>query len=113
MTEKDRQKVLETIEKSRHKKIIVLHGTYTMPETARFIKSSINRKDQTIILTGSMIPIKDFAFSDAPFNMGFALANLNSLKPGVYACMNGNVFSPEEVKKIVEEGRFASIFQEK
>ena len=56
----DLENVLKTIEKSSHDKIIVTHGTYTMPDTARFIKGNIKRDDQTIILTASAIPIQGF-----------------------------------------------------
>ena len=35
------------------------------------------------------------------------------LNPGVYVCMNGKVFSSEEVMKVNKEGRFSSIFGEK
>lgn len=107
----DVQKVLKTIEASKHKKILVTHGTYTMPDTARFLKAKLKRKDQVIVLTGSMIPIQGFSPSDGPFSLGYAVAQLEYLKPGVYVCFNGRVFSPEEVVKVIAEGRFTSIFQ--
>ena len=113
LTRKDRENILKTIEKSPCRKIIVVHGTYTMPDTARFLMGNLKRRDQTVILTGSMIPISGFAFSDAPFNLGYALAQLGILKPGVYVCMNGRSFSHEEVLKSLYEGRFSSIFGER
>ncbi len=113
LTRKDRENILKTIKKSPCSKIIVTHGTYTMPDTARFLKANLKRRDQTIILTGSMIPISGFVFSDAPFNLGYALAQLGTLKPGVYVCMNGRSFAAGEVLKSLHEGRFSSIFGEK
>jgi L-asparaginase len=113
LTWKDRENILKTIEKSPCSKIIVAHGTYTMPDTARFLKANLKRRDQIIILTGSMIPISGFTFSDAPFNLGYALAQLGTLKPGVYVCMNGRNFIPGEVLKSLYEARFSSIFGEK
>jgi len=110
LTQADQKKVLQVIEKSKSKKIIVTHGTYTMPDTARFLKANLKRKDQTIILTGSMIPISGFAPSDGPFSLGYAVAQLEHLPVGVYVCMNGRVFQPEEVTKIIHEGRFTSLF---
>lgn len=107
----DLQNVLKTINESKHKKIIITHGTYTMPDTARFLKANIERNDQIIILTASMIPINGFSPSDGPFNLGYSIAKLENLDPGIYVAMNGRIFSPEEVMKVISEARFTSIFQ--
>lgn len=112
LTLRDLRKICATIEESSHKKIIVTHGTYTMPDTARFLKANLKRKDQTIVFTGSMIPLMGFAPSDAPFNLGFSIAKVLELPPGTYVCMNGAIFSPDEVAKLLYEGRFISIFAE-
>lgn len=106
----DLESVLQTIEESPHDKIIVTHGTYTMPDTARFLKANLKRVDQTVVLTASAIPISGFAPSDGPFSLGYAVAKLEGLDSGVYVAMNGKVFSPEEVMKVMSEARFASIF---
>jgi len=109
----DLKKILDVIEKSPHKKIIITHGTYTMPDTSRFLKANLKRKDQTIIVTGSMIPLLGFSPSDGPFTIGYAIAKVQDLEKGIYVCMNGRVFSSEEVMKVNKEGRFSSIFGEK
>jgi L-asparaginase len=83
-----------------------------MPDTARFLKANLKRKDQTIILTGSMIPLLGFSPSDGPFSIGYAIAKVQDLEPGIYVCMNGRVFSSEEVMKVSKEGRFSSVFGE-
>ena len=108
----DLKNILDTIEKSPHKKIIITHGTYTMPDTARFLKANLKRKDQTIIITGSMIPLLGFSPSDGPFAIGYAIAKTQDLKKGIYICMNGRIFSSEEVMKVNKEGGFTSIFEE-
>lgn len=112
LNEEDRNNVLKAIEESDSTKIIITHGTYTMPDTARFLKEHLKRKDQTITLTGSMVPIKGFDFSDGPFNLGYAVAHVQRLEPGVYVCMNTQVFTPEEVAKNIEEGKFYSVFKD-
>ena len=113
LTTDDRKKVVAAIDNAKEKKIIITHGTYTMPDTARYIKANSKRKDIIIILTGSMIPLEGFTPSDAPFNIGYALGRLNDLKGGVYVGMNGKIFNPDECIKMLNEGRFASIFGEK
>ncbi|HEV7702172.1 MAG TPA: asparaginase domain-containing protein [Candidatus Paceibacterota bacterium] len=111
INEQDISKVLESIEKSEANKIIITHGTYTMPDTAKFIEANLTRKDQTIIFTGSMVPLEGFYPTDAPFNLGFAVSKSQELSPGIYLCMNGETFTPQEVAKNLGEGKFYSIFQ--
>ena len=110
LTNLDLKKILNIIEKSKLKKIIITHGTYTMPDTARYLEANLKRKDQVIILTGSMIPLTGFSPSDAPFNLGYSIASLKTLKSGIYVCMNGQIFNPIEVTKRLSEGKFVSIF---
>jgi L-asparaginase len=113
ITDEDRKNVLKTIEESEASKIIVAHGTYTMPETARYLQKNLKRKDQVIVLTGSMVPMKGFDFSDGPFNLGYALAQVQILESGVYVCMNARVFSSDEVVKNIDEGKFYSFFKDR
>ncbi len=110
LTQNDVRRVLNEIENSKSLKFIVTHGTYTMADTARFLKVHLKSKDKVVILTGSLIPLNGFNLSDAGFNLGFAFAKLDSLKPGVYVCMNGKVLTPEEAVKNLREGKFESIF---
>ena len=110
LTKHDVVNMLKTIEASPHRKIIVTHGTYTMPDTARFLKRHLKRHDQTIVLTGSMIPLEGFSPSDGGFNLGYAVAQMQILPAGIYVCMNGSVFEPDEVQKLLNEGRFVSLF---
>lgn len=101
------------IEKSSCKKIIITHGTYTMARSARFLEENLKRRDQTIILTGSMVPIAEFTMSDGGFNLGYAVSKVQDLSPGIYVCMNGTVSSAGEVVKSVSERRFSSIIRGK
>lgn len=106
----DRLKMINAINKSSLKSILITHGTYTMPDTARFIsKRLVNGGNKVIIITGSMIPLVGFSPSDAGFNLGFAIGKFDSLEPGIYVAMNGQIFNPDEVIKLLNEGRFSSI----
>jgi L-asparaginase len=113
LTQSDVQNILNAVEKSKNQKIIITHGTYTMPDTARFLQVNLQRKDQTIIFTGSMTPLKGFEPSDASFNLGYAVSKAQELDPGIYICMNARTFTPEEVAKSLSEGKFYSIFKKK
>jgi len=115
ITKSDIKKIYETVENSKHKKIIITHGTYTMPSTAKFLEKNLKNNDKVIILTGGMIPLEGFSPSDSSFNLGFSIAKSKDLPNGIYICMNGRVFSPKEVYipqksvKFLKEGRFSSI----
>jgi len=65
--------------------------------------------DKAVIITGSVIPLKGYDMSDAPFNLGFAFATLQHMDSGVKLVLQGHVFSPDDVAKNLSEGRFFSI----
>jgi L-asparaginase len=75
--------------------IVITHGTDTMTETARVL-GAIPAK--TIVLTGALEPSR-FIDSDAPFNLGMAVAAVQACPPGVYIVMNGRVFDAARVRK--------------
>jgi L-asparaginase len=111
INQRDIQKILTSVEKSKAKHILITHGTYTMPDTAKFLEANLKRKDQTIVFTGSMVPLEGVYPTDAGFNLGYAISKSQELKPGIYICMNGDTFSPQEVVKNLGEGKFYSIFR--
>jgi len=113
LTSADQKKILKCIESSPCKMIIITHGIYTMPDTSRYIEANVKRHDQTIVLTGSVIPIEGFSPSDGPFNLGFAFSKVQDLPDGVYIAMHGIVYKPGEVAKDMKNGKFYSVFGEK
>jgi L-asparaginase len=60
---------------------------------------------KTIVLTGAMVPYK-FGSSDGLFNLGSAMAFVQSLPVGVYVAMNGKYFKWDNVRKNKESGEF-------
>lgn len=113
LTPRDLEIMCQDVEEAKQKKIIITHGTYTMPDSAKYLKAHLKRNDQAIIFTGSMVPLQGFLSSDAAFNLGYAVAKVEELKPGIYLCMNGRTFNPEEVAKNLSEGKFFSVFDKK
>ena len=102
ITSKERQIIKNSVEECAEERIIIIHGTDTMVETA---KSLEDIKDKTIVLTGAMQPAR-FKKTDAIFNSGFALAAAQILEYGVYISMNGMVFHSDNVKKNIDLGKF-------
>lgn len=104
-----RADILKAVEKTSAKKVLVVHGTGTMKITANFLSSRLKETDKNVILTGAMIPLKEFAMSDAGFNLGFAIAQLQFVDPGVYVAMNSRLFKAGKVTKNAKTGRFEEI----
>lgn len=106
MTDEDRKRLTESCQRSDEKQIVITHGTDTMEVTARVLAEKT--KDRTIVLTGAMIPYK-FGSSDGLFNLGSALAFIQTLPAGVYIAMNGRYFHWNNVRKNKETGEFEEI----
>ena len=106
MTEKDRAKIVQQCIDTKSKHILITHGTDTMDNTAKVLARASLKK--TIVLTGAMIPYK-FGSSDGLFNLGSALAFVQTLKFGVYIAMNGCCFEWDKVKKNKKLGKFEKI----
>jgi len=105
MSDVDRQHIADAIAESPHRKILITHGTDTMPNTARALRGI---DDKTVVLTGALAPAI-FKDSDAMFNVGGALAAVQILPPGTYITMNGQVFDGDNVRKDVENDRFVAL----
>jgi L-asparaginase len=97
MTEADRLLVREQVAQVPCDKVIVTHGTDTMIQTA-LVLAGVPGK--TIVLTGSMQPAR-FRVTDADFNLGCAVAAVQSFPHGVYIAMNGRIFNPARSRKNV------------
>ena len=106
MTDKDRELIAKNCLDVKENQIVITHGTDTMTITAHLLAERI--KNKTIVLTGAMIPYA-FGSSDGLFNLGSALAFVQSLPHGVYVVMNGQYFNWDNVRKNKELGRFERI----
>lgn len=108
MSEEERGNIVKYIENSGEKRIVVIHGTDTMVNTASLTASSSRIEGKTIVFTGAMIPYS-LENSDAEFNLGFAVASAQLLPSGVYIAMGGRVYNWNEVRKNREKGIFEKI----
>lgn len=106
MTAADREVILHNCTTAPENKILITHGTDTMAETAAFLAKA--GLDKTIVITGAMIPYK-FGSSDGFFNLGAALAFLQTLPAGVYVAMNGRYYTWDNVRKNKKTGYFEEL----
>jgi L-asparaginase len=106
MEEMDRDLIARHCMEADEEKIIITHGTDTMADTARFLEQKVSGK--TVVITGAMVPYK-FGSSDGLFNLGSAMAFVQTLKPGVYVAMNGRCFGANNVRKNKQTGEFEEL----
>jgi L-asparaginase len=104
MTDEDRQIVVHNCKKTPHERIVITHGTDRMVKTAESLAAA--NIDKTIVLTGAMIPYAFGMSSDGFFNLGSALAFVQTLPHGVYIVMNGRFFAWNNVRKNLQTGSF-------
>jgi len=105
MDDNDRQQILKACLTCDESQIVITHGTDTMIETSQVLAAGI--KDKTIVLLGAMVPYQ-FKNSDALFNLGCAIAAVQTLENAVYITMNGKIFNYDEVIKNKDLGEFQS-----
>lgn len=105
LTDEDRRLIYEQAATNDEQRILITHGTDTMVETGKALESISGK---TIVLTGALEPAL-FKTSDALFNIGCALAALQTLDSGVYIAMSGRVFPCRNVRKNLHTNRFESL----
>ncbi|MFO1384902.1 MAG: asparaginase domain-containing protein [Chitinivorax sp.] len=105
LTDEDRALICQSVAKAPEQRILIIHGTDTMPQTAEALRVISGK---TIVLTGAMSPAR-FRRSDATFNTGFAMGALQALPNGVYIAMNGRVFEAGKVRKNLQLGCFEAV----
>ena len=103
LNDSDRELLLKKCQECSNERIIVTHGTMTMPITAKFLGKE--KLAKTIVLLGATIP-GNKENSDALFNIGLAVSSVQLLPHGVYVTMNGKIFSWDNVKKNLDTGFF-------
>ena len=108
MTEAQRVLIAKHCSASTEDKVVVIHGTDTMVASANVIAQDPAIEGKTVVLTGAMIPYS-LENSDAEFNLGFAIAAVQLLHPGVYIAMGGRVFDYDNVRKNREKGVFEAL----
>ena len=103
----DRQLICENVIADINTKAVITHGTDGMVATAKAL-SRCTLGSKVVVLTGAMQPAR-MRYSDAPFNLGFAMAAVQLLAPGIYIAMNGRLFTHDNVVKNLSEAKFESL----
>lgn len=102
LTDEDRQQLRERVLAHPGRHVLITHGTDSMVNSARVL---LDIPEKVIVFTGAMAPAR-FKGTDAVFNVGCAVGAVQSLPPGVYIAMSGQVFAADKVRKNRQAGRF-------
>lgn len=109
MKSEDREKIYRTIKEDDASKVIIVHGTDTMDQTAYYLDSKNLKK--SIILTGAMVPYSINPL-EATANFASAYGYISALnREGVYIAMNGVIKDYQRVIKNKEKGYFKENFK--
>jgi len=104
MNEEDRELIVQTIQASSARKVLIIHGTDTMDVTATFL--ALHVKEKIISLTGAMVPFS-IDTVEATANFMMALTDLHVReKHGVYLAMHGAIASHGSIYKNRQKGIF-------
>ncbi|MEO5833910.1 MAG: Rid family hydrolase [Nakamurella sp.] len=102
MLDEDRELVRRRVAVAPADRVLITHGTDTMAETAAAL-GDVGPK--VVVITGAMVPARMHE-SDAHFNLGLAVAALQTMPPGVWIAMSGRIFAAARVRKDKAAGRF-------
>jgi L-asparaginase len=105
VTDTDRAFLVGRVRQDPAQRILITHGTDTMVLSAQALQEVGGK---TIVLVGSLSPAR-FKSSDAEFNIGFACGAVQLLPSGVYIAMNGQIFTPDRVRKNLDLNRFEAV----
>lgn len=104
MTDLQRDQIADAVAQAPEHQVVIIHGTDTMVDTAHTVMKR-QRADQVVVFTGAMVPASQ-PESDALFNLGMAVATAQTMAPGTFVCMSGQIFPAKQVQKNKALGRF-------
>jgi L-asparaginase len=109
MTAEDRELILAMVRaKLGESPVVITHGTDTMVETGRLLKSRLTGLKHPVILTGAMTPL-GFERSDGLQNLTESLFAARALPPGVWIVIHNQVFDVDHVRKDRANARFVAV----
>lgn len=103
----DRQILVDTIQTIQNENIIIIHGTDTIDQSAKYLKNHI--KNKKVIFTGAMIPMS-IDETEATLNFSMALGFLSvNVENDIYLSMHGTVQKADRLVKNRKLGKFFCI----
>lgn len=107
MTDEHRAQICEALASHQDEgfPIIITHGTDTMVETGRYLKSHIPTPKVPVILTGAMLPLV-VENSDGFQNLAESFMATRFLTPGFYIVFHNEFYDVDHVRKNREKKTF-------
>jgi L-asparaginase len=104
MIPSDRAAILKAVSDSGQTRVLIVHGTSTMLETAEYLSERLP-SEFTVVLTGALKPYR-YEATEAASNLGAAVCAARYFTPGVFVAMHGLVEIHARVIKDADTGRF-------
>ena len=109
MTDQDRRLILDAVAaRIGDSPVVITHGTDTMVETGRLLKSKLPGLGHPVILTGAMTPL-GFERTDGLQNLTESLFAARVLQPGVWIVLHNQAFDVDHVRKDRQLARFVAV----
>ena len=109
MDDADRDLLCEIVAGSEEKRIVIVHGTDTMDQSAAAVAEWLGEKSgKCVVLTGAMVPFSIDSV-EALCNLSSALTAVRYLAPGVHIAMHGLVLPYTRIRKNRERGVFEAV----
>ena len=106
MDDADRETVRQAVVSAPQERIVIVHGTDTLVETAHVLEGAA--PDKTVAIVGACSPAI-FVGSDASFNLGFGVAVATGWPAGVWVAMHAQVWPSSKVRKDLEAQMFTDL----
>ncbi|WP_028928048.1 asparaginase domain-containing protein [Pseudonocardia acaciae] len=98
----DRDLIRRRVQAADAEHVVITHGTDSLTTTAEHLRGVTGK---VVVLTGAIQPAR-MSDTDAAFNLGLAIAAVQTLPTGVYIAMSGRVLPAGAVVKDHTRGLF-------
>lgn len=107
MRSEHRRAIIQAIENSQSRCVVIVHGTSTLIDTAKALEEAFGNK-RTIVLTGALRPFR-YDPVEAAFNFGAAVNAARNSEGGVYVAIHGLLEPPGQIRKDADTAKFVYV----
>jgi hypothetical protein len=98
LTQGDKDLIVDMVRSSTRGHTLITSGIYRIHDLSDHLQSALtgNDKERTIVCTGSRLSLEHCTFTDATYQLGYAIGRMGFEQPGVHTAINGKVLKPGE-----------------
>ena len=88
------------VKSSPYEKVLITHGILNMGETKAYLETTAAEQNKSVGIVGSRMPLSEYR-SDAGFNLGYAIAKMQSEERGIHTFHPDNI--RDSVSRLLEK----------